>query len=30
MSDRLAVAPQYVLPKQALTAFAGQKQKINL
>ena len=23
MSDRLAVAPQYVLPKQALTAFAG-------
>ncbi len=23
MSDRLAVAPQYVLPKRALTAFAG-------
>ena len=23
MSDRLAVLPQYLLPKQALTAFAG-------
>jgi phosphatidylserine decarboxylase len=23
MSDRLAVAPQYILPKQAMTAFAG-------